>query len=283
MLPQQCLFLRSRVGITQQPVFQLYFADIVQCCRQRNAAAHRARKPVLSVFLCQLCQQQRGNDLNTPHMIPALAVTLFHYPVQQRKHDPAVLIRFLDLFFHRCAKPPLLRVQPHGIADALAHYPGIKGASDVIRRAQIKGAAHGIHLVLTRDHDDRDIFQHFLPVHFLQHRKAIHSLHVDVQQHDGNPIAVFLQQVQALFSTGGLGGIKAAAQYLGEHSAVHGRIVHDQHALSAFLPVVCVQLFQHSVAFICHFLTSCGRSSAAKLLFQPDYTPPFSAPSTEAR
>ena len=222
---------------------------------------------MLPVFLRQLCQQQCGNDLDTPHMVPALAVALFHYPVQQRKHDPAVLIRFPDLFFHRSAEPPLFRVQPHGIANALAHHPGVKGTADVIRRAQIKSAAHGVHLVLTGDHDDRDILQHFLPVHLLQHRKAIHSFHVDVQQHNGNTVSVFLQQVQTLFPAGGLGGIKASAQYLGEHPAVHGRIVHDQHALTAFLPVVCVQLLQHSVAFVCHFPTSCGHSSAAKLLF----------------
>ena len=50
--------------------------------------------------------------------------------------------------------------------------------------------------------------------HHIQHFKSIHNRHYDIKQHQGNPHAVLLQDIQTFFSVFCLQNIKILFQHL---------------------------------------------------------------------
>ena len=174
-----------------------------------------------------------------PDMGAALAVAPLCHTAQDTDQHPAEFLLFIDLIRHHGAQTALLGIEPDRVGHPLIHHLGIERAADVIRCAQVKGAPHRIHRVLAGDHDHRHVIQQLPPAHGFQHRKAVHPVHMDVQQHDGNTGGVLLQQPQAFLAAGCFCRVELLPQHPAQKSTVQRRIIHDQHALPAIRPGRC--------------------------------------------
>ena len=78
------------------------------------------------------------------HMRAAFAVAQLHGAAHDVDEHTAFPFALVELLREHGGKAPLLGVQAHDVADALAHDARIEGAADVVGSAQLVGAQHRV-------------------------------------------------------------------------------------------------------------------------------------------
>ena len=133
-------------------------------------------------------------------MSAAFAVAEFHDMAQHTHQRIRIIFTGADLVRDHLHQPPLLGIQLDGIGHAAVHDTSIKGAVDIITRAQFIGAPDRRVGVLAGDHDDRGILDGVVGVHRLEHLETVHDRHIDVQQHQRDVPGLRLHFFQAFLS-----------------------------------------------------------------------------------
>ena len=218
-------------------------------------------------------------------MVAALTVAELHHMTENSHHQVAVFLFFPDLVGNQIHQPLLVGIELQGIFHAVAHDKGVEGAADIVRNAHGVCLLNGLTGLIGRDHDDRDLVDPPEAVHLLQHLKAVHLRHIDVQQHQIHRQLLF-HQPDSLPPILSLNIAILLPQDLHQHHAIQFRIVNDQDRLSFHTAIPSCFRLQKSVSpsAFCFRIFMRGRSSpprctAATACFLPPVSPlPGEAP-----
>ena len=172
-------------------------------------------------------EQQPRQAADADH-VAVLAAAVLHGIAKDRHHLLCILLPLIKAVGHHLHQLLLLGVQQEGVDDAAADHTGGKGAADVVQSAQLKGAVDIGAAHLGGDHDGGHILGPAAAVHFLQHLKAVHLRHDDIQQQGGDLALVHLQRRDGLPTVRRLDDLEVAVQHIGQHGAVHLGIIRDQ-------------------------------------------------------
>ena len=177
-------FLRGQLaGFIEDLFVNADLSDVMQGGGQRDHILLFRGDSVSAADLQQTVEQPLGDDTDVPHMSTAFAVAEFHDMAQHTHQHIRIVFTGTDLVRDHLHQPPLLGIQLDGVAHAAVHDTSIKGAVDIITRAQFIGLPNCSVRVLAGDHDDRGIFDGVVGIHGFQHFKAVHTGHIDIQQH----------------------------------------------------------------------------------------------------
>jgi len=176
--------------------------------------------------LQQTAEQQLGDDTDVPHMGAAFAVAEFHDMAQNTHQHIRIVFTGADLVRDHLHQPPLLGIQLDGVGHAAVHDTSIKGAVDIITRAQFIGAPDRRIRVLAGDHNDRGILDGVVGVHSLEHLETVHDRHIDVQQHQRDVPGLRPQFFHAFPSVFCFQDMVTIPQDLCQHHAVHCGVIH---------------------------------------------------------
>ena len=162
------------------------------------------------------------------HVRPAFAVAQLHGSAHDVDEHAAFALTLVELLREHGGEAPLLGVEAHDVADALAHDALVEGAADVVGSAQLVGAQHRVVGILAGDHDDGDVVDPAVARHAGEHVEAIGAGHDDVEQHDGDAASVLFQARDPRFAAIRLEDLVLVFEHLAQDDAVHLGIVHHQ-------------------------------------------------------
>ena len=235
-------------------------------------------------LLYQPAEQQLRYAADAADMVAALMVAELHHMAENSHHQVAVFLFFPDLVGHQMHQPLLVGIELQGIFHAAAHNKGVEGAADIVRNAHGVCLLNGLTSLIGGDHDDRDLVDPPEAVHLLQHLKAVHLQHIDVQQHQIHRQLLF-HQPDSLPPILSLNIVILLPQDLHQHHAIQFRIVNDQDRLSFHTAIPSCFRLQKSVstsAFCFRIFMhrrSSPRCTAATACFPPPVSPlPGEAP-----
>lgn len=207
--------------------------DLAQVVQGRCRADERnvALVQLIPVGLArQLVQQQVGQGADVQHMQAALAVAELHHMAQDTDHQHAVVLFFVHLIGHQPGQALLLGIQHEHVLHLAQHHDPLKGAAHVVGHTQVVGTLDVGRVLCRRDHDHRDLVQPGIAAHDLQHVKAVHLRHHDVQQHQCD-VRVLAQKRHRPDTVFRFQILIPVAQDLHQQRAVDLRIVCDQDLL----------------------------------------------------
>ena len=214
------LFLRELAGLVQDGFGDVDLADVVQGGRHGDEADLRLGQRVLVGHRDELAQDHLGEGADVQHVHAALAIAELDNMAEDGNHQRVGFFVFVDLVGHQLHQALLLAVQHQGVDHTAAHHRHIKGAADIVGRAQIVGALYERGGVFGRDHDDRQFVDPVILIHGSQHIEAVFYRHHDVQQQQINA-AVFLDHFDGLLSVFCFQDLVFLAQHFGKDGAVH--------------------------------------------------------------
>ena len=105
----------------------------------------------------------------------------------------SIIIFFKDLLGHHGGQPLLLGVEQNGVHHPVADDQPVKGPADEVGDPQLKGPLDMAGPPLRRNHDDGNVLNPVVLVHHVQHAEAVHFGHNNIQQHQGDLLAVLLK------------------------------------------------------------------------------------------
>ena len=239
---------RKLFSFTNMPLISMANAGSTFVSQNRGAAQpERVRKGMRTMYLCsvvimaadivlmqlfarQLVQQQVGQGADVQHMQAALAVAELHHMAQDADHQHAVVLFFVHLIGHQPGQALLLGIQHEHVLHLAQHHDPLKGAAHVVGHTQVVGTLDVGRVLCRRDHDHRDLVQPGIAAHDLQHVKAVHLRHHDVQQHQCD-VRVLAQKLHRPDTVFRFQILIPVAQDLHQQRAVDLRIVCDQDLL----------------------------------------------------
>ena len=179
----------------------------------------------------QPAQQHPGHGLHLKHVLGALAVAELDDVAENADHDIAVPLVAVDLVGDHAHQPLLVGVEPERVLDAALDDVRVERTADVVGNAETVAALNGLAVVGGGDHDDRNLVDPAELVHVLEHGKAVHLRHIDVEQHQID-VHILLEHPERLRAVHCLCVFVSLAQDGLEHFSVHLRVVNDQDFLS---------------------------------------------------
>ena len=179
----------------------------------------------------QPAQQHPGHGLHLKHVLGALAVAELDDVAEDADHDIAVPLVAVDLVGDHAHQPLLVGVEPERVLDAALDDVRVERTADVVGNAETVAALNGLAVVGGGDHDDRNLVDPAELVHVLEHGKAVHLRHIDVEQHQID-VHILLEHPERLRAVHCLCVFVSLAQDGLEHFSVHLRVVNDQDFLS---------------------------------------------------
>lgn len=179
----------------------------------------------------QPAQQHPGHGLHLKHVLGALAVAELDDVAENADHDIAVPLIAVDLVGDHAHQPLLVGVEPERVLDAALDDVRVERTADVVGNAETVAALDGLAVVGGGDHDDRNLVDPAELVHVLEHGKAVHLRHIDVEQHQID-VHILLEHPERLRAVHCLCVFVSLAQDGLEHFSVHLRVVNDQDFLS---------------------------------------------------
>ena len=195
------LFLRELAGLVQDGFGDVDLADVVQGGRHGDEADLRLGQRVLVGHRDELAQDHLGEGADVQHVQAALAIAELDNMAEDGNHQRVGFFVFVDLVGHQLHRH-------------------IKGAADIVGRAQIVGALYERGGVFGRDHDDRQFVDPVILIHGSQHIETVFYRHHDVQQQQINA-AVFLDHFDGLLAVFCFQDLVFLAQHFGKDGAVH--------------------------------------------------------------
>ena len=249
------VFLRRQtVRLFQQLTGDHELADVVEAGGHADRFHIGGVQRVYILPRQQAAQQQTRQAADAGHVASAAAAAVLHGGAEDGHHLLRVLLVAVRVIGHDVYELLLLGVQQDGIDDAAADDACGEGAVDVVRRAQLKGAVDIRAARLRRDHDGGDRLGPAAALHLLQHLKAVHLRHDDVQQQGRDLALVHLQRGDGLMAVHSLDDLEIMIQHIGQHGTVHLRIICDQqfpaiHAITPSLSPDAVPSMAHPAPF----------------------------------
>ena len=211
---------RKLAGLVENFFIDGDLADVVQRRRRCDPVAVRDGELIFVRFLHQTRQNVFRQLLHMQDVHSAFSVAEFHRLAQDIDHHMIVFLFFIDLIGDDRDQPALLGVELDGVEHAPVNDLCVKGAVDVVDDTEIERLPDDVLGIRAGDHDDRNILDHILLRHRLEHREAVHGRHDDVQQDRADIGLVLPQHLHADRTVFRLDDLVITAQDLCEQRAV---------------------------------------------------------------
>ena len=206
-------------------------ADVVQGGGGDDEADLFLGQMIYVGLFAQPAQQHPGHGLHLEHVLGALAVAELDDVAEDADHDIVVPLVAVDLVGDHAHQPLLVGVERERVLDAALDDERVEGTADVVGNAETVAALDGLVVVGGGDHDDRDLVDPAELVHVLEHGKAVHLRHIDVEQHQVD-VHILPEHAQRLRAVLCFCIFVSLAQNGLEYFSVHLRVVNDQDFLS---------------------------------------------------
>ena len=187
-------------------------------------------------------------------MLSALAVAELDDVAEDADHDIIVPLVAVDLVGDHAHQPLLVGVERERVLDAALNDERVEGTADVVGNAETVAAPDGLAVVVGGDHDDRDLVDPAELVHVLEHGKAVHLRHIDVEQHQVD-VQILPEHPERLRAVHCLDISVSLAQDGLEHFSVHLRVVNDQDFLSVHSRSTAARVAVPPSVGFCRFFT----------------------------
>ena len=222
---------RQAARLVEDALGNADLADVVQGGGGDDEADLFLGQMIYVGLFAQPAQQHPGHGLHLEHVLSALAVAELDDVAEDADHDIIIPLVAVDLVGDHAHQPLLGGVERERVLDAALNDERVEGTADVVGNAETVAAPDGFAVVVGGDHDDRDLVDPAELVHVLEHGKAVHLRHIDVEQHQVD-VQILPEHPERLRAVHCLCVFVSLAQDGLEHFSVHLRVVNDQDFLS---------------------------------------------------
>ena len=245
---------RQAARLVEDALGNADLADVVQGGGGDDEADLFLGQMIYVGLFAQPAQQHPGHGLHLEHVLSALAVAELDDVAEDADHDIIIPLIAVDLVGDHAHQPLLVGVERERVLDAALNDERVEGTADVVGNAETVAAPDGLAVVVGGDHDDRDLVDPAELVHALEHGKAVHLRHIDVEQHQVD-VQILPEHPERLRAVHCLDILVSLAQDGLEHFSVHLRVVNDQDFLSVHSRSTAARVAVPPSVGFCRFFT----------------------------